>query len=90
MAVLTPVVAPPLLASDRFDGPRVPQGLRVRIVDVHPTDAYFPEKDDLIGSVCRATDPLRRQEPGWFSGEVLCDGGRRRYFLKVAVALLTP
>ena len=84
-AVWRPEALPVVVTDRRINGPRIPSGQRVRIVDVHEDDAYYPERSGVIGLTCVTTEALRRQEPGYFSGELRCDDRRVRYFLKVAV-----
>ena len=71
-----------------FDGPRIPRGQRLRILTIDPSDAYYPEREDIEGLRCTSLEVLRRNERGWFTGEVRCDDRRNRYFLKVGVQLL--
>jgi len=86
-----PAVTAQDMATDApiaFDGPRIPRGQRVRILSVDPEDAYYPERNDVVGLRCSTTEVLRRNTPGTFTGEVRCDDRKTRYFLKVAVQLL--
>lgn len=71
-----------------FDGPRIPRGQRLRILAIDSEDAYYPEREDIVGLRCTTTEVLRRAESGLFTGELRCDDRRKRYFLKVSVQLL--
>jgi len=82
--------APVVPTDRRLDGPRVPARQRVRVVALAEDDAYYPERAAIIGTVCTTEGPLRRQAPGFYSGELRCENRRVRYFLKVAVALAGP
>jgi hypothetical protein len=85
----TPVVADLSMdAPVAFDGPRIPRGQRLRILSIDREDAYYAEREDIVGLRCTATEVLRRAQPSLFTGEVRCDDRRKRYFLKVSVQLL--
>ncbi len=71
-----------------FDGPRIPRGQRLRILAIDSEDAYYAEREDIVGLRCTTTEVLRRAETSLFTGEVRCDDRRKRYFLKVSVQLL--
>lgn len=72
-----------------FDGPRIPRGQRLRILDIDPEDAYYAEREALVGLRCTTTEVMRRQSSRLFSGEMRCSDRQTHYFLKVKVQL-TP
>jgi len=83
-AVVLQAITP---TGERFMGASIPSGQKFRIVALHPEDAYYPDRVNILGKHCRAGDPMNKQDPGWYSGQVYCDDGTDYYFHKVGVVL---
>ena len=59
-------------------------GSRVRILDIHSTDAYYSDRGGLIGLVCTLDSASSLNDAGWHGGPAHCDDGSARYFFKAA------
>jgi len=68
-------------------GSTISTGQKFRIVALHPDDAYYPDRVNILGKHCSAGAQMNNQGPGWYSGEVDCDDGTDYYFFKVGVVL---
>jgi len=77
----------PTPTGERFMGSMVSTGQRFRIVALHPDDAYYPDRVNILGKHCHANAQMNNQGPGWYSGEVGCDDGTDYYFFKVGIVL---
>ena len=79
----------------RTDGSRVaPEGAirrtlgagePVTLLALHPDDAYFESRGEVLGRQCYPTDSMSQNEPGWHGGPVTCWDGTTYYFYKVAL-----
>lgn len=61
-------------------------GVKVKIVSVHPDDAYFSSASDLIGTTGTGTD-LTVMEGCWMAGSFAADDGESYYFYKAAMVV---
>jgi len=74
-----------------FLGGTVAHGARVRLDDVHPEDAYYDTRFDLVGRMGTVDGDLHNNSGTcWFGGGVLGDDGVSYYFYKAAVTVLEP
>jgi uncharacterized protein (DUF2147 family) len=67
----------------------IPAGKAVVIVDISEEDAYFDEKDALVGKTGKVKGELKTSSEGkgWYGGEVIMDGGLgTKYFYAVALS----
>lgn len=76
----------PAAGDGRFTGESLPSGIPINVVDVHPDDAYYGYRTEIVGKQCRTAGTLTKTAPGWMAGAVFCpDEGLQLYFYKVAV-----
>lgn len=61
-------------------------GEPVTLLALHPDDAYYSSKEEVLGRQCYPTDTMSQNEPGWHGGPVTCWDGQTYYFYKVALA----
>lgn len=66
-------------------GERIPRSSRVRVLGVHPDDAYSANPSAVVGRVGVTTEPWT-SESCWYTGSFREANGEERYFYKVAVA----
>jgi hypothetical protein len=67
----------------------IPAGKAVVIVDISEEDAYFDQKDALVGKTGKVSEGLKTSSAGkgWYGGEVVMDGGLgSKYFYAVALS----
>ncbi|MFZ5477014.1 MAG: hypothetical protein ACOZNI_09595 [Myxococcota bacterium] len=66
--------------------PSWPVGARVKLTDVSPADAHYPNRASIVGKACAVLEgPLAESGEGWWTGGVKCDDGTDFYFYQVAV-----
>jgi hypothetical protein len=83
------VVAPPGPPADRMDGETPSRPFFV--TDIHPDDAYFSTKEEVIGLLCVSqSDGLHENAPGWWGGGADCQDGSNRYFYEAAIQTDLP
>lgn len=58
-------------------------GARVQLQDLHPDDAYYASRSEMLGAVMTSTD-LHVTEGCWFAGGTARDSGETHYFYKAA------
>ena len=73
--------------GERFMGASLSAGQKFRIVALHPDDAYYPDRVNILGKHCHVGDTMNNQGPGWYSGQAYCSDGTDYYFFKVGVVL---
>jgi hypothetical protein len=65
-------------------GDLVPDGTTVQITEVSPDDAYYSDRDQLVGQICRVDGDLHRSDdPTYYAGGATCANGNAYYFYKV-------
>lgn len=64
----------------------VPAGTRVRVLALHPDDAHYDHRSDLIGRTGYAVRETRMTVGCWQAGPVIFPDGRFAFFFKAAVA----
>ena len=67
------------------NGERIPRSSRVRVLGLHPDDAYSANPSAVVGRVGVTTEPWT-SESCWYTGSFREANGEERYFYKVAVA----
>lgn len=60
-------------------------GEPVTLLALHPEDAYYGDRGEVLGRQCWATDSMSQNDPGWFGGPMSCWDGNTYYFYKVAL-----
>lgn len=63
----------------------IPKGHRVKIVDVHPDDAYYASRFDILGKSGTVDETLEQTGACWYAGSVVSDGGDHWYFFRASV-----
>lgn len=63
----------------------VPAGTRVKVLALAPDDAYYGDKDRIVGKTGKVTDALHPNHGCWMGGGVTADDGTYYYFYKAAV-----
>jgi hypothetical protein len=63
-------------------------GTRVKIVALHPDDAYHSDSARIIGTVGAVADDLHSNDGCWMGGGFNADDGNYYYFYKAAVTVL--
>jgi len=73
-----------------YQGGTVAEGTRVRVVAISPGDAYYPQRDAVVGKTGRVDrmDPSGSNTDCWFGGQFHGDDGVDRYFYQVALQML--
>lgn len=66
-------------------GERIPRSSRVRVLGLHPDDAYSANPSAVVGRVGVTTEPWT-SDSCWYTGSFREANGEERYFFKVAVA----
>ncbi len=61
------------------------EGARVRVVGIHPDDAYHPTAASIIGAVGKVSGDLHSNDGCWMGGGFTADDGTYYYFYKAAV-----
>ncbi|MSQ02459.1 MAG: hypothetical protein EXR71_11300 [Myxococcales bacterium] len=63
----------------------VPGNERVQILEVASDDAYYTDRDTIVGLTCTTDGESTHQGEGWHGGSVKdCDNGNTYYFYKAA------
>ena len=62
----------------------LPNGERVKIMDVASDDAYYADRAGIIGKTCTLQDTSSVKDGGWHGGQIGCDDGSSYYFYKAA------
>lgn len=78
----------PSTCSGATTPPPLDAGTRVRIVEVHPEDAYYDDRAKLEGVICTAGGDPNPAPDGWVGGPFRCDNGQEPYFYRVMVERL--
>lgn len=65
-------------------GDKVKEGVRVRIADIGPGDAFYEDRDEYIGKTCSVSGDLHRNDGLYYGGGLTCEGSFL-YFAGVAV-----
>lgn len=60
----------------------VPAGIRVKLLDLSPDDAYYSDKAAIVGQHCVTKDATTDNGGGWHGGAIVC-GTNDYYFYKV-------
>jgi hypothetical protein len=84
-----PVISTPIKVAGKSTATTIPAGKSVVIVDISEEDAYFNEKDALVGKTGKVKGELKTSSAGkgWYGGEVAMDGGLgTKYFYAVAIS----
>jgi len=76
---------PPECAPGVFTGPGIEDGRRVKIVDIHPDDAYFDTRYSLIGVAGTVSGDLHNNGGCWYGGGFVADDGTDFYFYRASV-----
>jgi hypothetical protein len=76
----------PECAPGVFTGARLENGRRVKIVDIHPDDAYYDTRFSVIGVTGAVSGDLHNNEGCWFGGGFVADDGTDFYFYRASVA----
>jgi len=61
-------------------------GEAVRIVALSPEDAYYSDREGIVGKTCYPTDEMSYNDDGWHGGPMSCWDGDTFYFYKVGLA----
>ena len=92
-AVVPGVAAAPGIAATVS----LPNGSRVKILDIHSEDAYYADRASMIGVLCTLGEDSSLKDVMWHGGSVSCDNGGSYYFYKAsyeaqgaAAAAVTP
>lgn len=89
-SVATPPAALPMLTL----GPSTPAGAidralvvgePVTILAIHPEDAFYNDRDAIVGKTCYPTDAMTLYDGGWHGGPLACWDGATYYFYKAAM-----
>ncbi len=80
-----PEPAPETCAPGAATDAVVPKGHRVKIIDVHPDDAYYGTRYGIIGRAGTASEALELIEGCWYAGPVLGEDGEDWYFFKASL-----
>ncbi|MBW1878496.1 MAG: hypothetical protein JRJ84_09050 [Deltaproteobacteria bacterium] len=80
------VPLPPDCAPGVFTGTGLGDGRRVKIVDIHPEDAYYDTRFSVIGLSGTVSGDLHNNEGCWFGGGFVADEGTDFYFYMASVA----
>jgi hypothetical protein len=62
----------------------LPSGTRVKILDIHSEDAYYPDRSTMLGKVCTLGEDSSFKDGEWHGGSISCDDGSSYYFYKAA------
>lgn len=60
-------------------------GEPVTILAVHPEDAFYNDRDAIVGKTCYPTDAMTLYDGGWHGGPLACWDGATYYFYKAAM-----
>jgi hypothetical protein len=92
----TPAPAPVVVAPPPPAGPDgapadslrrvVHAGEAVRIVGLSREDAYYSDRESIVGKDCYPTDEMSYNDDGWHGGPMACWDGDTYYFYKVGLA----
>lgn len=81
----------PALPGARATGATIPGGSRVRIVEIDPGDAYFPDAAKIVGQSCVVKTELHNNGGNFYGGDAECGPKKDYYyFYKAAVQLERP
>ncbi len=62
----------------------LPNGTRVKLLDIHSEDAYFAERSTMLGKLCTLGEESSFKDGEWHGGSATCDDGSSYYFHKAA------
>ncbi len=62
----------------------LPNGTRVKVLDIHADDAYYSDRSTMLGKLCTLTEESSFKDAEWHGGGVSCDDGSTYYFYKAA------
>lgn len=66
----------------------IPEGTNIRVIGLHPDDAYYEGSyANIVGVSGRTTGALNNNGGCWFGGPVANDSGDSWYFYKAAIAV---
>ena len=75
--------AAPVVADGRATY-SVPNGSRVKVVDIASDDAYYSDRAAIIGKLCTLSEDSSFKDGSWHGGQVSCADGSSYYFYKAA------